>query len=328
LCAVLAVALFAAGCVSRRGPELPGPRVAGSEPVSVAEDGERTKLSPDGSRLLRLGGEPCVVALDGSDEWCVEVATMRVDWRFAAWSPDGTRLAFTDNSGLHLDPDIWVLDATSGELSNLTDDGVQRVDADPSGRAHRDVFPSWSADGETIRFARAGAQSISLVTVPTEGGEVTTLREIPCTVDGLIALTTSEHQVAWNCYDDGYMVYLGEHTNDRAARLLAGDYEQDRGLLSFSPDGDWLLVDSLYDTYHQLWQGDPQAIPVDGGHVHRVGSGDIGFPTWSPTGHALVYVQAPGTVLVTDEPGGEPRELYTAEQVEGPDGMRLSWQTV
>lgn len=301
--------------------------MTGTERLDVAK---LARLSPSGDRIVRPGAQPCVSALDGSEEQCVDAATARTDWRFVSWSPDGEKLAFTNNLWGYEEPDLWVFDTTSGELRNLTDDGVRRIDLErPPPALRYDAFPSWTPDGEEILFARALGpdQPMSLLSIPARGGETTTLREIPCGFDELRALVWSADLVAWNCDTRAKVVMLGERTGDGAEVVTVGDHDQDRSVLSFSPDGKWLLVDSLYATYFDLWAGNPLVFPVDNnGSSRPVGPGEVGYPTWSPTeDHTLAYVANPGAVWVVDEPGDRPRELYTADKVEGPDGLRLNW---
>jgi dipeptidyl aminopeptidase/acylaminoacyl peptidase len=322
----VAVTLLATGCVSRNGPEIDGLRVTGTERLDVAR---LARLSPSGDRMVRPGKTPCVSALDGSEEQCVDAGKVRTDWRFVSWSPDGEKLAFTNNLWGYEEPDLWVFDTTSGELRNLTDDGVRRIDLERPPQALRyDAFPSWTPDGEEILFARAHApdQPVSLLSIAARGGEVTSLREIPCTFDGLRGLAWSEDHVAWTCELEQPSVMLGEHTGGRADLVATGDISQDRSLLSFSPDGKRLLVDSLYAQYSSLWEGEPLIVAVDDGAVEWVGGPGVGYPTWSPTeDHTLAFVTRPGTVWVADEPDGRSRALYNAEKIDGPDGLRLSW---
>jgi Tol biopolymer transport system component len=55
-----------------------------------------------------------------------------------AWSPDGTKLAFTHGDG---DWEVFVMNADGTGLTNLTDN-----------KGINDGSPSWSADGKAIAF--------------------------------------------------------------------------------------------------------------------------------------------------------------------------------
>jgi Tol biopolymer transport system component len=59
-----------------------------------------------------------------------------------AWSPDGTKIAFTSNrDGNH---EIYVLNADGTGVTRLTNDPL------------RDAEPAWSPDGTKIAFSRSG----------------------------------------------------------------------------------------------------------------------------------------------------------------------------
>ncbi|MPZ79623.1 MAG: hypothetical protein GEV28_04160 [Actinophytocola sp.] len=336
---VLVVAgLVLAGCsptVGGAGMPLPGHpvdveslRVTGTQPVA-AEGAMR--LSPDGTRLLHLG-DMCVTALDGSQRKCVDRDKAHPDIQRAEWSPDGKHLVFTDDFWrLLLEPDVWVFDIESGELRNLTDDGVDKYDLfEPDPDAKVDVLPSWSPDGGTIRFARGGAAKddrMHLMTVAADGGDVHILREVDCATPQLVALAWTTGRVAWACGNQGPEVMAASITGGDPDTLMAGKEGEDRMLLSFSPDGESLLVDSMasYSAYDQTGGGMARVVPAGGGDPVRVADGKVGYPTWAPDGDAIAYVEMPGKLKVVAEPGGEPRELRSADRFAASDGMRLSW---
>ncbi|GAB3462315.1 hypothetical protein [Actinophytocola sediminis] len=334
----LLVALVAgavlAGCAesSRPGPgqspDVDTLTVTGSEPVEIPGS---ASLSPTGERLLLTSTAPCVRRLDGSDEVCVDTDRVAPDAANAAWSPDGTQLAFTDDFWrLANEPDLWVFDVTTGVLRNLTDDGEDKIVlSGPNENADIDLLPSWSADAETIRFVRgrAKAESVELMSVPAGGGEPSTIRTVDCATTDVAALAWSDSRVAWSCGLEGAEVFLADHADGTPERVLPGDGAEDRMLLSFSPDGQWLLVDSLrqYGQYTALEGGQAVIVPADGGDPVPVAD-QAGFPTWSPEGHALAYVALPDRLMIAAEPGAEPRELRTAEKTFGAaDGRRLAW---
>ena len=67
-----------------------------------------------------------------------------------AWSPDGSRLAFTndDRTG---NSDIYVMDIGS-EPGEVTSDEIRRLTSDPA----IDEFPAWTPDGATIVYDNLG----------------------------------------------------------------------------------------------------------------------------------------------------------------------------
>ncbi|MCT2587812.1 TolB family protein [Actinophytocola gossypii] len=309
------------------GPDVASLKVTGTEPVR--SEGP-SRLSPDGTRVLRMT-EPCVTAVDGTGERCVERDGVSVDLPRAWWSPDSTKIVFTNDYWRRFDePDVWVFDVVGGELTNLTDDGVDDYKiGDPDRAARIDLLPSWSPDGSAVRFARGvpERESVELVSVGADGGEVSTVREIDCGPHDLVALAWSADRVAWTCGMDEPEVWLAGLDGGDPERVLPGAEDEDRMSLSFSPDGEWLLVDSItpYSQREAPDRGLATAVPTGGGDPVPVADGAVAYPAWSPGGHALAYVEPPGTVTVVAEPGGEPKELHTADLVLAPDAMRLGW---
>ena len=334
--AVGIVLALAVGCTQRTGQTAdPGPAPVDAAALELGEpevlDGvNMARLSPDGSRLLRLDRGLCVTGLDGDDSTCV-ADELHPDTHTAQWSPDGTKVVFTDDFFRLLDePDVWVFDVASGEVENLTDDGVADFDlggaADPDARF--DVRPSWSPDGSEIWFARAEKprERVELMSVGADGGEATRLRAIDCTLGELSALTFTVDRAAWTCGTGDNEVRTGERTGDEETVVVpVSDDGQDYTALAFSPDGSRLLVDSIgqYGGV-QPRGGLAVVVPADGGGDPRpVADGDVAFPTWAPDGEAIAYVDLPGTLTVVAAAGENPRTL-----LEEPPMFATTWQSL
>lgn len=122
-------------------------------------------MSPDGRWLLGLDDTRdrlCGIAIETvTAQGCAELGSAGFRGPFelsVAWSPDGTRVAMTEDSLLRSDEsDVWVFEAATGRLTDLTDDGVTGPILSPGQEAPPlvDLFPTWSPDGQAIAFARA-----------------------------------------------------------------------------------------------------------------------------------------------------------------------------
>ena len=139
-------------------------------------DQRTISLSPEGSWLITSKqAQLCVVSSDTFlEKTCVEAKY--VDFTTLAWSPDSSRVAWTEDWAKRaLDSDLWVFELESGELTILTDDGfegtmIQAVDT--NAQITVDVAPAWSPDSTSVVFARTPADrdSTTLYRIPATGG--------------------------------------------------------------------------------------------------------------------------------------------------------------
>ncbi len=319
-------------------------KIAATVPIPVHG---LTVLSPDGRKVLNAGaGEAmCVVDIDGGQKVCLDpAAKVKPDTLYAAWSPDGSHIAFTDDY-FHsmLEPDVWVMDTSTGKATDLTDDGVVKnpiQNTDP--KEQLDLFPSWSADSKQIRFARRpdpNHQGIEIDEVRATGGAVAHLGVIDGYLTSLAGLTFSPDgaTMAWTMATDGGWSHTVVHIrgvgagSDRA--LTATTVNADQSALSFSPDGKYLLVDSsrFYGQYSCCAKSSANVYPVADGDSKPVATGVTAlFPTWAPTGHALAFTTSVphGTVQLVAEPGGKPRVIQSGTSIYfAPNSLRLGWAT-
>lgn len=108
-----------------------------------------------------------------------------------AWSPDSTAVAWSlDAARLLRDSDIYVFDVDTGTITNLTDDEPMDRDAVrlPLGGGDGepldvDLYPSWSADSESLYFARtvwkdAPELATSLWRISRDGTGATEIAEL------------------------------------------------------------------------------------------------------------------------------------------------------
>ncbi|HEY7045574.1 MAG TPA: hypothetical protein VH373_00035 [Jatrophihabitantaceae bacterium] len=343
-----AALLIAACSTSTRGSgeqaiDVANAKITGTVTVSPPASMAGTLLiSPDGRRVFGTkGATPCVFDVDGSNDVCAG-KEVSVDVSRAVWSPDGTHVAFTDDFyRMFWDPDIWVLDAATGQVTDLTDDGVAKVDLghkDP--KANYDLLPRWSPDSKSVRFARQAGDyagpTIDIDSVPVSGGQVSRLGTLPGRLIELAGLSFAPDAktMAWSQgADSGWSkstVYVGP-LGDPGKALSDQPVQGDQSLLSFSPDGTYLLVDSFapYGQFSCCPRSSARVYRADGSDAQPVTKGAVAlYPGWAPSGHALAFsTPIPhASVDLVAEPGGAAHVLESGEHRFGaPNTVRIQW---
>jgi DNA-binding SARP family transcriptional activator len=143
--------------------------------TAAADDEEPRGWSPDGRFILYRQGVPRAAATDYTNllmAYDLETGSARLlnDTRasggfWAAWSPDGTRIAFMADP--ENDVDIFVV---SADGSNLT-----RVAAAPGADRH----PAWSPEGQRLAFSSNRHGGADIFTVRPDGSDLHQITDAP-----------------------------------------------------------------------------------------------------------------------------------------------------
>jgi hypothetical protein len=140
-------------------------RVTDKREIEI-EDGRILSLSPNGEWLVVDKGELlCIYQAASLAEQSCALLKDRAHPALGSltWSPQGTRVAFADDAvRMMVESDLWVLEAETGKLSNLTDDGAtgNLLRPEPEGsKPLVDAAPAWSPDGKTLVFVRSARVS-------------------------------------------------------------------------------------------------------------------------------------------------------------------------
>ena len=233
------------------------------------EGGHFVGLSPDGTMYAAaiLRSALCVYSAETLEEIsCASLEPVDAGIRYedVVWSPDSTRLAFAEQAFvLGVDGDLWVMDAKTGELTNVTDDGYAGSFFSTSGSNDDaaffiDVTPAWTPDGQFLTFSRSGfvdgeRTGNVLAQVAATGGEVETLATVSSTEPGIVYFGTGWAPDGQTFYyslthldqrDPANGIWAYDASTGETAQLAtAGD--PDLGpltLLQISPGGDQLLA--------------------------------------------------------------------------------------
>ncbi len=248
----------------------------------VTFEGQYLSMSPDGKWIATFDPEDDLLCALDAASLSQEVATPESEASRSCvsfdsygihsiaeenvrWSPDSSRLAFTENGAIFLvDADIWVFTPETGDVVNLTDDGVEgslmifRDDQRES--LTMDLLPVWSPDGEQIAFARSpwngDWRGTQLMLVPADGsGEADVIGEVAVDMPMIVYFGMGFSPDGGTLYftraktdpDDSNNGVWEISLDTYAFRHIAKRTDPERGyptLASVSPKGDQLL---LYD---------------------------------------------------------------------------------
>ncbi|MFA6109880.1 MAG: choice-of-anchor D domain-containing protein, partial [Candidatus Latescibacterota bacterium] len=192
-----------------------------------------------------------------------------------AWSPDGSRIAFTsarDNpSG-----DIYLMDANGA--------GVTRVTTN-SGVVHSADYPfSWSPDGTKIAFASTRDGQMEIYTADTSSGTLTRLTS-NAAEDGMPSWSPDGTMIVFkSSRDHSYgEIYLMNSDGSNVVRLTSdGLVDSDP---AWSPDGTRIAFRSGLGGSNPIY-----SMNVGGsGRVQLTPAVDCHAPSWSPDGTRITY---------------------------------------
>ena len=230
----------------------------------------------------------------------VQAARMRGGARGLAWSPDGTKLAFTSGRGSHAF--VGVLTVASGALTWL----------EPA--LDTDDFPAWSRDGRQVAFLRRSPVRDRVIFFPERDGPPWSLRVADAATGAGREVWRAEAgrgsvfqpvefgpQLVWSADDrlvfpwerDGWKHLYSVPVGGGAATLLTpGAFEVDD--VSYARDGRTAVVSSNQDDIDRrhLWRVTTSgAAPPE-----RLFSGGVRSLEWNPAvladGTSVAYVQA------------------------------------
>ena len=259
------------------GSQLESPVTAGF--TTGALPAEPPPLPPPGALAFTDGaGDIYVMNTDGSDRRRLtsDAAPFVLD-AYAAWSPDGSRIAFSRYDGYH-----------AAEVYLINADGTNQVRLSPQGAY--DAHPSWSPDGSRIAFENR-QDSVSngeIYVMNADGTNRVRLTDNP-QPDASPAWSPDGNRIAYWTYSASGNADIYVMNADGTNRVNLTDDAAFDTEPAWSPDGSRIAFSRSVPGGTDL-----SIVNADGTNLVRLTTlGWVAQPSWSPDGQVIAFTLYP-----------------------------------
>ena len=219
-----------------------------------------------------IPGNICVMNEDGSGR--VQLTDEQGDDSDPAWSPDGSKVAFSSRREGGID--IYIVNADGSGLKRVTDGQFA------------DFGPTWSPDGSRIAYTSQRNSGHEIVVMNADGSNPTQITDRPEREWGP-TWSPNGNQIAYTATGDVRSGIYVMNT-DGTGRTLLYATNRDARSPAWSPDGKTIAFASEirhgWNNNHELFM-----INIDGSGLTRLTyrSLDESSPSWSPDGKMLTF---------------------------------------
>ena len=216
-------------------------------------------------------GNLYTMGADGSAQ--TQITSFNGDELYPAWSPDGARVAFQQDPGLH--PEIWTANADGTDLRQLTSN------------SDADRHPAWSPDGTKIAFAsdRAPGTALSdLYVMNADGSGQTALTNTPTVDEDYPSWSPDGTKIAFS--RDGDIATVSAEGTGLVPLTATEQIEFEP---DWSPDGTRIVYRSGINADDEIWRMNANGTGVT--NISNTGPAVEERPVWSPAGDRIAFVK-------------------------------------
>jgi Tol biopolymer transport system component len=295
-------------------------------------------LAPDGKRFVHREGENlCLYAQDAAEPTCAQLPEP-LDGTFypesLVWSPDSRYVTFAENFLVYfVDSDIWVWDTTTDAVTDLTDDGPNRLDFDDDSWEGIDLAPTWLPDGRILflRYSRIDDETppAEIYAMEPNGSNLEKMGELDSSgTFAAYAMTATEEHLFYNYYVNGDApkngVWMSNRDGSNPKQIFASEVPDIPWSLSTSSDGRYVLMNLPLpnDLNFSPEQSAARLLDVESGEEILIDPDHfVAGAGWSPDGTALIYIvndrrattETDNGLYVTGTPGENGRRILEGE---------------
>ncbi|MEA2024767.1 MAG: Ig-like domain-containing protein, partial [Actinomycetota bacterium] len=241
--------------------------IAGPEPSTAVVPGGIGRIAFS-STMDHIAGE--IYVRDFSGGTPVRLTNNAVSDDDPAWSPDGSKIAFT--SSRDGNDEVYTMSTDGKSPIRLTNDVAADYD------------PAWSPDGSKIAFTSARTGSAQVFVMNSDGtAEANLSNHIDRDMDP--SWSPDGSKIAFTSKRDGdYEIYVMNHDGTNQVNLTT--HSNDDHDPVWSPDGSKIAFASERDGNYEVY-----VMNADGTNQKRL-TNDISFdrdPAWSPDGSKIAF---------------------------------------